>query len=63
MIHLNINSVLSRIDELCVITRKLKAAVIGITEPKLDATVLDGEINIDDYEVVGSDRNRHGGGE
>ena len=36
--------------------------MIGITESKLDATVLDGEININSNEVIRSDRNRHGGG-
>ena len=61
-IHLNINSVLSKIDELRIIANKPKASVIGITESKLDKTVLDGEINTDGYELVRSDRNRHGGG-
>ena len=61
-IHTNINSVLSKIDELCIIANKSKASVIGITESKLDKMVLDGEINIDGYELVRSDRNRHGGG-
>ena len=61
MIHLNINSVLSKIEELRVVARKSKA-VIRVTESKLDATVLDGEVNIDGYEVIRSDRNRHGGG-
>ena len=51
MIHLNINSVLSKIDELRVVAKKSKAAVIGVTESKLDATVLDGEVNIDVHEV------------
>ena len=36
--------------------------LIGVTESKLDETVLDGEVNIDGYEVIRSDRNRHGGG-
>ena len=62
MIHLNINSVLSKIEELRVVARKSKAAIIGVTESKLDATILDGEVNIDGYEVIRSDRNRHGGG-
>ena len=62
MIHLNINSVLSQIEELRVVARKSKVAVIGVTESKLDATLLDGEVNIDGYEVIRSDRNRHGGG-
>ena len=47
MIHLNINSVLSKIEELRVVARKSKAAVIGVTEWKLDVTVLDGKVNID----------------
>ena len=50
MIHLNINSVLSKTDELRVIAKKSKAVDIGITESKLDANVLDGEININGYE-------------
>ena len=62
MIHFNIKSVLSTIDELRVVAKKSKAAVIGETESKLDATVSDGEVNIDGYEVIRSDRNRHGGG-
>ena len=62
MIHSNINSVLSKIGELRVVAKKSKAAVIGVTESKLDATVLDGEVNIDGYEVIRSDRNRHGCG-
>ena len=52
MIHLNINSVLSKIEELHVVARKSKAAIIGVTELKHDATVLDGEVNIDGYEVI-----------
>ena len=59
---MNINSLLSKIDELWEIARKTRATVIGITESKLDGLVLDGEINIDGYELVRSDRNRHGGG-
>ena len=62
LIHLNINSLLSKIDELREIAKKTRATVIGITESKLDGSVLDGEINIDGYELVRSDRNRHGGG-
>ena len=62
MIHLNINSLLSKIDELRAIAKKSRVTVIGITESKLDETVLDGEINIDRYESIRSDRNRHRGG-
>ena len=62
LIHLNINSIVSKIDELRIITKKSRASVIGITESKLDETILDEEIDIDGYELARSDRNRHGGG-
>ena len=62
LIHLNINSLLSKIDELRAIAKKSRAAVIGITESKPDESVTDGEINIDGYELIRSDWNRHGGG-
>ena len=52
LIHLNINSLRSKIDELRAIAKKSRATVIGITESKLDETVLDGEINIDGYELI-----------
>ena len=61
-IHLNINSLLSKIDELREIAKVSRAAVIGITESKLDDSVMDGEINIEGYNTVRSDRNRNGGG-
>ena len=55
---MNINSLLSKIDELREIARKTRATVIGITESKLDGSVLDGEINIDGYELVRGGRRR-----
>ena len=38
------------------------ASIIGISESKLDETVLEGEICIDGYELIRADRNRKGGG-
>ena len=52
LIHLNINSVLPKIDELHEIAKKTKATVIGLTETKLDATILDGEVNIKGYKLI-----------
>ena len=56
-LHLSINSLLPKIGELRHIDRLTNAAVIGISESKLDDSVLTSEIQIDEYE-----RNRHGGG-
>ena len=52
LIHLNMNSMLSKTDELYAIAKKSRATVTGIPESKLDETVLDGEINTDGYESV-----------
>ena len=60
-LHLNINSLLPKIDELRLIAKNSNAAIIGITESKLDKTVLDNEVKIDGYELKRSDRNRQGG--
>ena len=59
LIHLNIDSLLPKIDELRDIAKRAKAAVIGISKSKLDSTVLDSEIYIENYEILQFNRNRH----
>ena len=44
------------------IAKNSKAAVIGISETKLDNTVYDSEVTIDGYNIARSDGNRKGGG-
>ena len=61
-IHLNINSLLTKIEELRITAKSTNAAIIGISESKLDESVLEPEIQIDDYKILRCDRNRHGGG-
>ena len=61
-LHSNINSLLSKIDELQCIGNKTKLATIGITESKLDHTVSDLEVNIPWYDILGCDINRNGSG-
>ena len=61
-LHININSLLPKIDELKCIANKTKAAIIGITESKLDHTVSDLEVNLPGYDILRCDRNRNGGG-
>ena len=60
--HLNINSVLPKIDELRIIAKETKPSLIGLTETKIDNTVNDEEIQIPGYILERSDRNRKGGG-
>ena len=53
---------LPKIDELRHIARLTNVAVIGISESKLDDSVSASEIQIDEYDLLRCDRNRHGGG-
>ena len=50
---------LSKIEELRFIAKSANTTVIGICESKLDASVLEQEI--DNYEILHCDRNRYGG--
>ena len=59
-IHLNISSLLPKIEELWIITKSTNATIIVISETKLDEFVLEPEIQIDDYKILWCDRNRHG---
>ena len=60
-IHLNINSLLPKIEELRFIAKSTNAAVIVICESKLHTSVLEQEISIDNSKILCCDRNRHGG--
>ena len=61
LLHLNVNIPLPKIDELRCIAKLSNAAVIGITESKLDDCILDSEIQIDNYQILRCDRNKKGG--
>ena len=61
LIHLNINNLLTKIDELRNLAKCSNTAVIGKTETKLDNTVYNSEVAIDGYNIVRNDRNRKGG--
>ena len=61
-IHLNINSLLPKIVELRYIANSSYAAVIGISESTHNGSVLQSEIQINNYDLLRRDRNRNGGG-
>ena len=62
LIHLNVNSLLPKIDEIRYIAAFTNAAVIGISASKLDETILQSEIQISNDELLRCDKNRNGGG-
>ena len=61
-LHININSLLPKINELKCIANKTKTAIIGITELKLDHTVPDLEVNLPGCDILRCDRNGNGSG-
>ena len=61
-LHINVNSLLPKIEEIRFIAKKSKVTMIGISETKLDGTIFDTEIYIEVYCIVQCDRERKGGG-
>ena len=57
--HINISSLLPKIDELQWIGTLSEAVVIGFSESKLDNLFLHSEIQIENYDLILSDKNRH----
>ena len=52
----------NKIHELRLIAQKSNPTIIGITESKLDNSVLNSEVDIEGYTIFRSDRTRNGGG-
>ena len=61
-IHLNINSILSKIDEIRYIAILTNATFIGLSETKIDNAVLSSELGREGHDLVRSDQSRRGGG-
>ena len=52
ILHLNINSLLSKIDEIHFITKQPNTSIIGISEFKLDSSILNSELDIDKHDLI-----------
>ena len=66
MACLNINSLISHIDDLRIFMSQSKGIdILAINETKLDSTIKDNEVHLPGYDVIRKDREnngRHGGG-
>ena len=51
-----------KIEELRIIAKSTNATVLGISEAKLDESVLEPDIQTGDDKILRCDRNRQGGG-
>ena len=60
--HLNINNIFPKIEQVRSLLINSNISVLGITERKLDNTVNNEEVEIDDYNLIRSDKNRKGAG-
>ena len=61
-IHLNVNSLLPKIDEIHNLVGLTNPSVIGISKRKLDGSVLNSEAIIEDYDITRLDRSGRRGG-
>ena len=61
-VHLNCNSLLSKIDEIRQFVLDFKPHVICFSETKIDGTVTSSEVEIDGYSNIQKFRNKNGGG-
>ena len=59
--HLNINSILPKLDELKAIAGNTEAAIIGIAEPKVGNPISDSEVEIPGYFILRYDQSRNDG--
>ena len=62
MVHLNINSLQNKLDELKAINEKLKASIIILTETKIDGTYPNSLFCMTNYRLFRNDRTKGGGG-
>ena len=61
-IHININSLLPKTDEVRYIANITNALIVGISETKLEETIFSSELEVDGYDLVKLDQLRRGGG-
>ena len=61
-VDININIFLPKIDEVRYIANLTNVSIIGISETKLDETILSSELEVDGYDLVQLDRSRRCGG-
>ena len=60
--HLNIRSLPAHIDELRLILDEYPFDILSLNETRLDDSIPDGEISINEYTIHRKDRDRDGGG-
>ena len=60
--QLNVNSILKHIDEIRSLVKHNNIHLFALNETKIDESIFDDEIKIENYSLVRKDRTRQGGG-
>lgn len=60
--HVNVNSLVNKVNEVFNIVQKNNLHVLAITETHLDQTITNGQLELKGYNILRRDRNRRGGG-
>ena len=62
LVHLNINSIQNKFEELKLLNKELKSQLIFLTETKIDSTYPDEQFALQGYNIYRKDRKKGGGG-
>ena len=60
--HLNINSLIAKLDWIRLILRRCSVDVLALSETKLDDSISNNFLCVEGFELFRNDRSRHGGG-
>ena len=60
-LHLNINSLITKINEIRFTATQLNASVIGTSESKIDSSILNSELDAEEYDLIRLIYSRRGG--
>ena len=62
LMHLNINSIQNKFEDLTILNRSLKAQILVISETKIDRSYPDSQFKLQGYNMFHKDRAKGGGG-
>ena len=62
VVHLNVNGIQSKFDELKILNGKLKAHIIFLSETKIDSSYPSAQFHMEGYRIYRKDRAKGGGG-
>ena len=62
LMHLNINSLQNKVEEVGLLIKETKAQVFFLTETKIDSTYPDSQFALSGYNIFRNDRKKGGGG-